>query len=126
MVMSMSYCDKERWTPMAMIEVDEASADMTAIAEEVALEFELKPASPAPLGSAWLELRIDASKGEWRAARTAHVVLTALADRARDGRLPGFRIVSGEQWLRVDAPIEWIEPPIQALSTTDSSSDGRL
>jgi hypothetical protein len=99
---NISYAAQPQWRSMATIEVDPSCADLSTRLAGLKLDFRLEAAPAAPQGHVWFDILLDASKGERRCARAAHVLLSTLQHAADAGDLVGFHIVAGAQWLEID------------------------
>ncbi|HEY0724086.1 MAG TPA: hypothetical protein VGD41_08910 [Pyrinomonadaceae bacterium] len=91
------------WCLMATVQVAAEAPDLAEILADLDFGFRLEPAAASPPGYRWLNLLVDARRGERRCGYTAHRLLTALQRIAESGELPGFRILAGERWLDVPA-----------------------
>jgi hypothetical protein len=101
----MSFLTKSvpHWCLMATVQIDETAPELSEILADLDFGFRLEPAAASPPGYRWLNLLIDARRGERRCAYTAHRLLSALQRIADSGELPGFRIIAGERWLDASA-----------------------
>jgi hypothetical protein len=89
-----------RWHTMATIEVARECGPLDDVLADISFDSHLKPAaSPSP-DTLRFDLVVNAARGEDRAAMATFALLSALEAIAENGGLPGFRIVSGEHWLR--------------------------
>ena len=91
------------WCLMATVQVAADAPDLAEILADLDFGFRLAPAAASPPGYRWLNLLVDARRGERRCGYTAHRLLTALQRIAESGELPGFRIIAGERWLDAHA-----------------------
>jgi hypothetical protein len=101
---------------MATVQVADTAPDLASILADLDVGFSLEPAAASPPGYRWLNLLVDARRGERRCAYAAHRLLSALQRIADTGELPGFHIIAGERWL--DPCATGFSP---ALSTAESS-----
>jgi hypothetical protein len=99
--MNIRLSESSDWRLCAVVEVPDSTPDFFQLVRDDALQFRVQRASREPTGYQWYELWVDASNGERRLARTAWAVLTALQRIAHEGRLEGFRIVNGDEWLTI-------------------------
>lgn len=60
------------------------------------------PARESPPGLRWYEIYVDFGIGEVLAIRLAQGQLEAVQRWANAGLMPGFRLVSGREWLSAD------------------------
>ncbi|MBA8886366.1 hypothetical protein FHW12_000557 [Dokdonella fugitiva] len=60
------------------------------------------PARESPPGLRWYEVYVDFGIGEVLAIRLAQAQLQAVQRWATAGLMPGFRLVSGVEWLTAD------------------------
>ncbi|HEU4664126.1 MAG TPA: hypothetical protein VFS55_08860 [Dokdonella sp.] len=60
------------------------------------------PARESPCGMRWYEIYVDFGIGEVLAIRLAQSQLQAVQRWADAGLMPGFRLVSGSEWLSAD------------------------
>lgn len=68
------------------------------------------PARESPSGFRRYEIHIDFSIGQLRAIRLAHALIHTLEQSAADGMMPGYRLVSTREWLKLtdlQRGIEW-------------------
>lgn len=87
------------WCLMATVQVADTAPDLASILADLDVGFSLEPAAASPPGYRWLNLLVDARRGERRCAYAAHRLLSALQRIADTGELPGFHIIAGERWL---------------------------
>jgi hypothetical protein len=81
-----------RWRRMATIELDADAPDVGEVLRDLRYDFELVDLPMPPPGRRWLQLRVDASRGERRCAMTAARLLDALRRLQEIGELPHLRI----------------------------------
>ncbi len=81
------------WRRMATIELDAGAPDVGEVLRDLRYDFELVELPTAPPGRRWLQLRVDASRGERRCAMTAARLLDALRRLQEIGELAHLRIV---------------------------------
>ena len=60
------------------------------------------PARESPPGLRWYEIYVDFGIGEVLAIRLAQAQVQAVQRWATEGLMPGFRLVSGHEWLTAD------------------------
>jgi hypothetical protein len=60
------------------------------------------PARESPPGLRWYEIYVDFGIGEVLAIRLAQAQLQTVQRWAAAGRMPGYRLVSGHEWLTAD------------------------
>ena len=82
------------WRDMATIELDAGAPDVGEVLRDLRYDFELVDLPTAPPGRRWLQLRVDASRGERRCAMTTARLLDALRRLQEIGELPHLRIVA--------------------------------
>jgi hypothetical protein len=95
-----------RWCLMATVQVAEGAPDLADILADLDFDFRLEPAAASPPGYRWLNLLVDARRGQRRCGLTAHRLLSALKRLAEGGDLPGFQVIAGERWLEYPASTE--------------------
>jgi hypothetical protein len=81
-----------RWRRMATIELDADAPDVREVLRDLRYDFELVDMPLAPPGRRWLQLRVDASRGERRCRMTAERLLDALRRLQEIGELRHLRI----------------------------------
>jgi len=84
---------------MATVQVADTAPDIASILTDLDIGFSLESAAASPPGFRWLNLLVDARRGERRCAYAAHRLLSALQRIADTGELPGFQIIAGDHWL---------------------------
>jgi len=107
-----------RWCLMATVQVAEGAPDLADILADLDFGFRLEPAASSPPGRRWLNLYIDARRGQRRCALTAHRLLSALNRLAEAGDIPGYRVIAGERWLEYP-----MFPDPLALGETNGGAD---
>lgn len=97
---------------MAVVEIGDEVDGLDELIQEDGPLYQWR-AVDSPKGYFWYELHVDSVGTEYRAARTAWAVLSALQRLAEQGKLPDFRIVSGGELLNM--------PPLDAQSADESA-----
>lgn len=68
------------------------------------------PARESPPGFRWYEIHVDFGIGQLRAIRLAHALIQTLERSAAEGMMPGYRLVSSREWLKLadlQRGVEW-------------------
>jgi hypothetical protein len=91
---------RTQWHTMATIEVDRSCGPLDDVLADISFDSHLKPVPSPSADTLRFELVVNSARGDDRAALAAFALLSALEAIAENGGLPGFRIVSGEHWLR--------------------------
>jgi len=122
--MSLFYDSERQWRHMATVEIVGDVPDFVRLVQDDTLKFQVVPAGKSPPGFQWFLLFMDFSTGYRRAARTAWAVLTALRKSSDAGWLSGFRVISGAQWLALEATHSAEEAPVIGRSFTPVPTQG--
>jgi len=99
-----------RWCLMATVQVAHDAPDLADILSDLDFDFRLEPAVASPPGYRWLNLFVDARRGQRRCGLTAHRLLSALKRLSESGDLAEFQVIAGERWLAYPAPLELASP----------------
>lgn len=89
--------ESSHWCLMATLQVAEDAPDLAAILADLDFGFRLEFAAFSPPGYRWLNLYVDARRGQRRCGLTAHRLLSALMRLADAGDISGYRVLAGER-----------------------------
>jgi hypothetical protein len=109
------------WRTVATIEViDEAPVLLDLISDDDRF-YRLEKAPSSPQGCTWFDVVVDFSVGDRRAAHTAYLVLSSLRRAADRGYLHSYRLVNGDDWLKIGARLERDDPIVDAPGDSQSA-----
>jgi hypothetical protein len=91
-----------QWIAVATFEVD-GSSSLSESLKMASDQFAVRAAPGSPSGFAWYDIVVDSHLPAHKTASITCAVLRLLQAAHERGELPGYRVVVGEEYLRVGA-----------------------
>jgi hypothetical protein len=108
--------DIDGWRLVAAIEIADQEPLLHDLLHLCSSPFELQPAPASPPGYRWYNLCIAQELPPERAFALTGALLRAMSERAVQGSIGDFRIISGQHWLDVQAA--WNDSDDELFLTT--------